>query len=110
MPLVINIVESATDEWLDKMSLIRVTGASDVLALPRVSKEGSVVCHLLNRNNGSGAGEVSVSLSRSLLADAKGAKLFQPGAAPQDLEFTVDTEHITVTVPKLSEWAIIRFE
>ena len=106
----INIVESVTDEWLDEMSLIRVEGASDVLALPRVSKAGSIVCHLLNQNDGLGAREVSVSLSTSLLANAESAKLFQPGVAPQDLECTVDTERITVTVSKLAEWAILRFE
>lgn len=91
---------------------VRVGGAENVWAMPRVKRGAPAVVHLLNRNYDAEADDVrplhnvrvTVRPEALGLARVQRCILYSPGAEPQELK----VEGNTITVPELGLWAVLR--
>ncbi len=99
-------------------SWVKVNGADNVWALLRKRRNGSdVVCHLLTRNYDpkTDATPDARGLSLSIAAEVFGGKLparatlYAPGREPAALPLSVQAGRVTVTIPHVSEWAVVHF-
>ncbi len=110
-------------EWKDHETLaslaapsIKMTGASRVwTALRRAPTGGSAVLHLLNRDYDAAAdrvrptGPFTVTISAKTLGrEFYSAVLYAPGSEPRPLTVSRDKGRISLEVPPLSLWAVVR--
>jgi hypothetical protein len=119
--------KAITVVWPDEKRLLElarpevaVEGASNITVTPR-AKAGDptapFVCHLLNRNYVPESDSMQVQrdftlrLARALFgADISRATLYAPGKAPAELKVSRSPEGVTITIPELDLWAVLRLE
>jgi len=99
---------------------IAVDGASNITVAPRAragDPTAPFVCHLVNRNyvaqkdSMEPQKDFTLRLARSLFgADVDRATLYAPRQAPVELKVSRSPEGVTITVPELDLWAVLKLD
>ncbi|WP_417851766.1 hypothetical protein [Thalassoglobus sp.] len=123
---VLDAVKVRTVAWPDQKRLsqlapppIDVTGATDVTVLPRAKSDdpSTLVCHLLNGNylpqsdSMQALRDLTITLDDSLLSSTvTAATLTAPGQEDVACRFTHNENGVSISVPSLDLWALLKLE
>ena len=123
----LDTVADLTVNWPDEKQLlnlvpqqIRLEGTTKLAVLPRANsatKSAPCVCHLLNNNYDADqdamipTGELTLSLANSLFGrELKTATLLLPGQPDRECKITRGKEGITITIPSIDLWGLLKLE
>jgi hypothetical protein len=105
----------ALQEALDRGDVRPMEAGERVWVFPRIAADGSLLVHLVNIEAHSGKDRLAprqnvlVRLPRRLwTGSAAKATLYRFDGNPVDLPVTASPEEVSVTVPMLDLWAIVR--
>jgi hypothetical protein len=105
----------AFQEALDRGDVRPMEAGERVWVFPRIAADGSLLVHLVNIEAHSGKDRLAprqnvlVRLPRRLwTGSAAKATLYRFDGNPVDLPVTASPEEVSVTVPMLDLWAIVR--
>ena len=99
-------------------SAVKVSGASNVWALPRLRPERPLVCHVLNRNyDGESdsvetARDVEILLSKPLIGDGdvRSCRLISPNRDTIKLDAEMKDDGLHIPIPELGMWSLLVVE
>lgn len=94
---------------------VRVTGASNIWALPRLRPDSRLVCHILNRNYDADRDvvvpvrDVKIVIRAPLVRDihAGSCKLIVPGGEPVELDTELKNDELHISLPELGMWSLL---